>query len=58
MEDVEKKNVTVKCKKFSRKYNAYLNDQKSLFLYCLRMKLMSAASYARHSGIAGRTAQK
>lgn len=57
MEDVEK-NAAAKCKESARKYNVYSNDQKSLFLYCLRMKLMSAVASARHAGIAERTAQK
>ncbi|KAI9267290.1 hypothetical protein EDC94DRAFT_495331, partial [Helicostylum pulchrum] len=42
----------------SSKYNIYSNDQKSLFLYCLRLKLMSAAAAGRHARIVERTAQK
>lgn len=43
---------------FSRKHNVYSNNQKSLFLYYLGMNLMCSATYARHAGIAERTAQK
>jgi hypothetical protein len=54
MHDLEEK---IRQERSTKKYNVYTDDQKALFVYFRKIKLLSAAVAGRRAGIVERTAQ-